>query len=127
MTPPPEPRPARVVLSFQTRLNLTLLAAAVIPLAIFGGLLLAFGAVDPEIGERLLLFMFAISIATFKQPCASFPSGTIRPSGISAAISRLGRDMSQPIPVVGDDVLAQLAESHNRLAADAERRIDSSG
>ena len=63
MTPPPEPRPARVVLSFQTRLNLTLLAAAIIPLAIFGGLLLAFGAVDPDIGERLLLFMFAISIA----------------------------------------------------------------
>ena len=31
-------------------------------------------------------------------------------------------DMSQPIPVEGNDVLAQLAESHNRLAADAERR-----
>ena len=42
---------------------------------------------------------------------------------ISAAVSRVSAgDMSQPIPVVGTDVLAQLAESHNRLAADAERR-----
>ncbi len=31
-------------------------------------------------------------------------------------------DLSQPIPVNGSDVLAQLAESHNRLVADAERR-----
>ena len=36
MTPPPEQRSGRVELSFQTRLNLTLLAAAIIPLAIFG-------------------------------------------------------------------------------------------
>ena len=42
---------------------------------------------------------------------------------ISTAVSRVSAgDMSQPIPVVGGDVLAQLAESHNRLAADADRR-----
>ena len=48
MTPPPEPKPERhLVLSFQTRLNLTLLAAAIIPLGIFGVLLLVSGAVNP--------------------------------------------------------------------------------
>ena len=30
--------------------------------------------------------------------------------------------MSEPLPVRGDDALAQLAASHNRLVADAERR-----
>ena len=63
MTQPPDQEPGRVALSFQTRLTLTLLAAAIIPLAIFGVLLIASGAVDPEIGERLLLFMFAIAVA----------------------------------------------------------------
>ena len=42
---------------------------------------------------------------------------------ISRAVSRVSAgDMSQPIPVVGSDVLSQLAESHNRLAGDADRR-----
>ena len=63
MAQPPDQEPGRVVLSFQTRLTLTLVAAAIIPLAIFGVLLIASGAVDPEIGERLLLFMFAIAVA----------------------------------------------------------------
>ena len=31
-------------------------------------------------------------------------------------------DLSTPIRVAGDDELARLAESHNRLAADLERR-----
>ena len=58
----PEPRDASP-LSFQTRLTLTLLAAAIIPLGVFGVLLIVTGAVDPEIGTRLLLFMFAVAVA----------------------------------------------------------------
>ena len=124
MTPPPEPQPGRVALSFQTRLNLTLLAAAIIPLAIFGVLLIVSGAVDPEFGERLLLFMFAIAVAVGVLGGSVVGLNLVAPlREISTAVSRVSAgDLTQPIPVVGDDVLAQLAESHNRLAADAERR-----
>ena len=55
--------PERRVLSFQTRLTLTLVAAAVIPLGIFGILLIAAGTVDAQIASRLLLFMLAIAVA----------------------------------------------------------------
>ncbi len=125
MTPPPEPRPGgRVALSFQTRLNLTLLAAAIIPLAIFGVLLIVSGALVPEIGERLLLFMLATAGAMGVIGGSVVGLNLVAPlREISTAVSHVSAgDMSQPIPVVGGDVLAQLAESHNRLASDAERR-----
>jgi signal transduction histidine kinase len=125
MTPPSEPEPdRRVTLSFQTRLTLTLLAAAILPLGIFGGLLLASGAVDAAIGVRLLLFMFAIAVAIGILGGATVGLDLVAPlREISAAVSRVSAgDMSHPIPVVGNDVIAQLAESHNRLAGDADRR-----
>ena len=125
MSPPQDSKPERhIVLSFQTRLNLTLLAAAIIPLGIFGVLLLASGAVNPELGERLLLFMFAIAVVVGVLGGSVVGSNLVAPfREISGAVSRVSAgDMSQPIPVVGDDVLAQLAESHNRLASDADRR-----
>jgi signal transduction histidine kinase len=125
MTGPADPAPDRgATLSFQTRLTLTLLAASIIPLGIFGALLIASGAVDPQIGTRLLLFMFAVAVVVGILGGAAVGLDLVRPlREISAAVSRVSAgDMSQPIPVVGTDVLAQLAESHNRLAADAERR-----
>ena len=125
MTPPPERRTARpVALSFQTRLNLTILAAALIPLAIFGLLLVVSGAIDAELGLRLLLFMFAVAVAVGVLGGSVIGLNLVAPlREISAAVSRVSAgDMSQPIPVVGSDVLAQLAESHNRLASDADRR-----
>jgi len=130
MTRPPDARPPkpegrrRVALSFQSRLTLTLLAAAIIPLGVFGLLLIASGAVDPQIGMRFLLFMFAVAVAVGVLGGAVVGLDLVAPlREISAAVSRVSAgDMSQPIPVVGTDVLAQLAESHNRLAADAERR-----
>ena len=124
MTQPPDQEPGRVALSFQTRLTLTLLAAAIIPLAIFGVLLIASGAVDPEIGERLLLFMFAIAVAIGVLGGSVVGLNLVAPlREISTAVSRVSDgDLTQPIPVVGNDVLAQLADSHNRLAADSERR-----
>ena len=45
--------------------------------------------------------------------------GTLRPEPVARVSSG---DMSEPLPVRGDDALAQLAASHNRLVADAERR-----
>ena len=63
MTGPAEPAATHGGrLSFQTRLTLTLLAAAIIPLGVFGVLLIVTGAVDPDIGTRLLLFMFAVAV-----------------------------------------------------------------
>ncbi|HEY8817360.1 MAG TPA: ATP-binding protein [Candidatus Limnocylindrales bacterium] len=121
---PPDRRDRRVPLSFQTRVTLTILAAAIIPLAVFGLLLIATGAIDPQFGARLLLFMFAIAVAFGVLGGAAIGLDLVAPlRDISAAVSRVSAgDMSQPIPVVGSDVLAQLAESHNRLASDADRR-----
>jgi len=125
MTGAPEPEPPRrMTLSFQTRLTLTLLAAAIIPLALFGALLLITGAVDPQVGGRLLLFMFAVAVAVGVLTGAVVGLDLVAPlRDISDAVERVSAgDMSQPIPVAGADALGQLAESHNRLAADAERR-----
>jgi two-component system sensor histidine kinase VicK len=125
MTPPPKPPPdRRVTLSFQTRLTLTLLAAAIIPLGVFGVLVIATGAVDPAIGARLLLFIFAAAVAMGVLGGAVVGLDLVAPlREISTAVSRVSAgDMSHPIPVVGNDVIAQLAESHNRLASDADRR-----
>ena len=105
-------------------MTLTILAAAIVPLALFGLLLIATGALDPQFGARLLLFMFAIAVAFGVLGGAAIGLDLMAPlRDISAAVSRVSAgDMSQPIPVVGSDVLAQLAESHNRLASDADRR-----
>ena len=125
MTGTPDTGPDRPIrLSFQTRLTLTLLAAAILPLAGFGLLLIVSGAVDPQIGTRLLLFMFAVAVAAGILGGTVIGLDLVAPlRDISKAVSRVSAgDMSQPIPVVGNDVLSQLAESHNRLAADADRR-----
>ena len=125
MTRPPEPsRDRRLSLSFQTRLTLTLLAAAIVPLGVFGLVLIVSGTIDPQVGSRLLLFMFAIAVAVGILGGAAVGLDLVRPlREISAAVSRVSAgDLSQPIPVEGNDVLAQLAESHNRLASDAQRR-----
>ena len=125
MTAPSQPpRDRRIGLSFQTRLTLTLLAAAIVPLGVFGLVLIATDTIDPQVGSRLLLFMFAVAVAVGILAGATIGLDLVRPlREISAAVSRVSAgDLSQPIPVDGNDVLAQLAESHNRLAADAQRR-----
>jgi signal transduction histidine kinase len=125
VTPPSEPgRGRRASLSFQTRLTLTLLAAAIVPLGVFGIVLIVSGTIDAQVGSRLLLFMFAIAIAVGVLGGAAVGLDLVRPlREISAAVSRVSAgDLSRPIPVEGNDVLAQLAESHNRLASDAQRR-----
>jgi K+-sensing histidine kinase KdpD/HAMP domain-containing protein len=68
--------------------------------------------------------MFAVAVAVGILGGAVIGLDLVRPlREISTAVQRVSAgDLSQPIPVDGDDVLAQLAESHNRLAADAQRR-----
>jgi signal transduction histidine kinase/HAMP domain-containing protein len=125
VTRPPGSRwDRRLNLPFQTRLTLTILAASIVPLGVFGILLIASGTVDSSIGARVLLFMFAVSVIVGVIGGAAVGRDLEAPlREISTAVSRVSAgDMSQPIPVVGNDVLAHLAESHNRLASDASRR-----
>ena len=113
-------------LSFHTRLTLGLMAAAVLPLAGFGIVVLvadSAGAREETIG-RILLFgivtagLIGVLLAYL---LAADLIGPIR--AIAAAVDRVSAgDLSTPIVVPGEDELARLADSHNRLAATLERR-----
>ena len=111
-------------LSFQTRLTLVVIAAAIIPLGSSGLLLIARRVVDAAVGSRLLLFVVAITVVL-----AMRASGLRRARPDPPAARHRGRGPrvvgGRPHPAHpgrGNDVLAQLAESHNRLAADVDRR-----
>jgi two-component system, OmpR family, sensor histidine kinase VicK len=112
-------------LSFRTRLTIGLVAAALIPLAGFGAILLILETPDESATlGRLLLFvlvvaaMIAILLAYLLAADLTAPL-----RAIAAAVERTSAgDLSTPIVVPGEDELARLAESHNRLAADLERR-----
>jgi len=116
-------------LSFQGRIVVILLATAVLPLVAFGLILIVAGAVAPDIGARLLLFMLAIVVIGVTIAGSAVALDLLAPlREMSASVTRVSSgDMSRPIPVRGNDALAQLAESHNRLAADAERRTGQLG
>ncbi len=87
-------------------------------------LLLVGGAAEPELAIRLLLFTLAIVVIGVIVAGSAIALDLIAPvRELSESVSRVSAgDLSQPIPVQGNDAIAQLAESHNRLAADAERR-----
>ena len=116
-------------LGFRTRLTLALIAASVIPLAVFGVFVTTIeGAIggaasDPRLASILL---FAATVVIVLAVFASFAVADqlTRPlRSISAAVDRVSAgDLRTPIHVAGDDELARLAESHNRLAADLGRR-----
>jgi K+-sensing histidine kinase KdpD len=113
--------------AFRTRLTIALIAAAILPLAGFGFLLLLIGsgdrAPDANVG-RLLLFALAIVVTLAIITSYLLVADLTAPlRSIAAAVDRVSAgDLTTPIRVAGDDELAQLAESHNRLAADLERR-----
>jgi signal transduction histidine kinase len=126
---PAEPSRRGLGLSFQARLTMALVLAAVIPLAGFG-IILALTAnlggadgTDPTLGRLLLL---ALVLAGLFGLLLAYILATdlMRPlRAISAAVERASAgDLSTPLEVTGDDELAGLAESHNRLAADLGRR-----
>jgi len=116
-------------MGFRTRLTLALILAAVLPMTAFGLLVLAIGviaggpAADPNVA-RVLLFGLAIAVLLAVFISYLLAADLTRPlRAIAAAVDRVSAgDLSTPIRVGGDDELARLAESHNRLAADLERR-----
>jgi len=120
-------RPPR--LSFRSRLTLALLFAAIVPLAVFGVVVLAFEIILGRQGAdqtfaQILFFALAILLAFAIVAAFALATELLAPlRSVVAAVDRTSKgDLSSPIPVVGDDELARLADSHNRLAADLERR-----
>jgi two-component system sensor histidine kinase VicK len=113
-------------LSFRTRLTLGLVAAAIVPLAGFGVVvLIADSAVAREetIGRILLFAIVTAGLigVLLAYLLAADLIGPLR--AIAAAVDRVSAgDLSTPIAVPGEDELARLADSHNRLAATLERR-----
>jgi two-component system, OmpR family, sensor histidine kinase VicK len=123
---PPEPIRLGPPLSFRARLTLALIAVAVAPLAAFGVVVVATATagIDPSVTGLLLLF--AIAIAALLAVVVAYlvaASLTAPLRAIASAVDRASAgDLSTPIVVSGEDELARLADSHNRLAADLERR-----
>jgi two-component system, OmpR family, sensor histidine kinase VicK len=122
-------QPERVIagLSFRARLTSALIAAAVAPLAVFGLVLIGAERLLPDPAATvpsilLLAVAFAAILAVlFAFGLAANLTGPLR--AIAAAVNRVSAgDLSTPIIVGGEDELARLAESHNRLAANLERR-----
>ncbi|MEZ0240713.1 MAG: ATP-binding protein [Chloroflexota bacterium] len=114
-------------LSFRLRLTLALLLTAVAPLAGFGLVLLTRvvqrGDPDPALRSLLLLGIAAAAILGVLVALLLAADLTAPLRAIAGAVERVSRgDLSSRIEVVGTDELARLAESHNRLAADLERR-----
>jgi signal transduction histidine kinase len=123
---PPEPERVGSRLAFRTRLTFALIAAAVLPLATFG-LLLVLAQQLPDPGStipRLLLLATVLAALLAVLVAYLLAAGLTAPlRAIAAAVDRVkAGDLSTPITVGGDDELAHLAESHNRLAAALERR-----
>jgi signal transduction histidine kinase/HAMP domain-containing protein len=116
-------------LGFRTRLTLALIAASVVPLAVFGLVVAVIeGAVggpaaDPRMGSVLLFAATVVIVIAVFVSFAVAGQLTMPLRSISAAVDRVSAgNLETPIRVAGDDELARLAESHNRLAGDLDRR-----
>jgi two-component system, OmpR family, sensor histidine kinase VicK len=113
-------------LAFRTRLTFALIAAAVLPLAVFGLLLvLAQHLPNPDstIPRLLLLATVLAGLIAVLAAYVLAADLTTPLRAIAAAVDRVkAGDLSTSIAIQGDDELARLAESHNRLAADLGRR-----
>jgi signal transduction histidine kinase/HAMP domain-containing protein len=125
---PPEPQRIGPAMSFGARLTLGLVAGAVLPLAGFGLVVVATevartGQFDSTL-VRVVLFVLAAAIIVavlFAFLLANNLTAPLR--AVARAVDRAREgDLSVRVEVAGEDELARLVESHNRLAADLERR-----
>lgn len=115
-------------MSFRSRLTLGLVAASVLPLAGFGIVMLVTevartGDLDSTL-VRVVLFVLAAAIIVAVL-FAYFLAGTLTAplKAVSRAVERTSAgDLSARVEVAGEDELARLVDSHNRLASDLERR-----
>ena len=113
-------------LSFRARLTLGLIAASVLPLAGFGivALLMHDVLVSSDTLGRLLLLALVLAALIGILLAYLLAADLIGPlRAIATSVDRVSAgDLSTPIQVHGEDELARLADSHNRLAATLERR-----
>ena len=96
------------------------------PLAVFGAVVFLLGRrggrPPRSDGLLLLVLVFAAMVAVLLAYLLAADL-TVPLRAIAAAVERTSAgDLSTPLIVPGDDELARLADSHNRLAADLERR-----
>ena len=110
-------------------MTLALLFAAIVPLAVFGVVVLAFEIILGRQGAdqtfaQILFFALAILLAFAIVAAFALATELLAPlRSVVDAVDRVGTgDLASPMEVVGDDELARLADSHNRLASDLERR-----
>ncbi len=94
-------------------------ASSCSPLASIGS-----GAVDPSVARSFLIFTIAVLVAIAIVTSYALAGSLTAPlRSIARSVDRVSAgDLSTPIRVAGDDELARLADSHNRLSADLERR-----
>ncbi|HEY5436196.1 MAG TPA: ATP-binding protein [Candidatus Limnocylindrales bacterium] len=114
-------------LGFRTRLTLGLIVAAVLPVAAFGVVvLLATGAGDDASSNltRGLLFAVAIAVVFAVLLAAALAADLGAPlRAIARSVERVSAgDLATRLELPGDDEFSRLAESHNRLAGNLERR-----
>jgi signal transduction histidine kinase len=112
-------------LSFRVLLTLGIILASVLPLAAFGAIVLGAGLYTDDRIVVPLLIGFIVGAALFGLLAAYLVvAGLTAPlRRITTAVERVAAgEESPPIHLKGDDELARLAESHNRMAADAQRR-----
>ena len=125
---PEEPQRIGPAMSFRARLTLGLVAGAVLPLAGFGLALIGTEIIRSGSASSTLvsvvLFVLAAAIAVavlFAFVLANNLTAPLR--AVSKAVERArAGDLSVRVEVAGEDELARLVESHNRLASDLQRR-----
>jgi signal transduction histidine kinase len=124
-----EPEPSKRAAGqqpFRLRLTLAFIYAAVFPLAAFGVFVLTQvtpGGPAVTIGPALLFAIAAAAIVGVILALYLAADLTAPLRRIAAAVEAVSKgDLSRRIEVGGDDELGRLADSHNRLAADLERR-----
>jgi len=112
-------------LSFRVFLTASLIVAAVVPVAVFGGILLE-ARLDTD--DRVvvpLLIAGIVGAALFGVGAAAVAVASLTAPlrRITIAVERVAAgEPGPPIRITGDDELARLAESHNRIAAESQRR-----
>jgi signal transduction histidine kinase/HAMP domain-containing protein len=110
---------------FRILITAGLLAAAVLPLTAFGIVVIAAGWESNERAVTSLMALFIAAAALFGLLLAYLVvASLVTPlRRLTAAVERVAAgEPSAPIHLSGEDELARLAESHNRIAADVQRR-----
>jgi signal transduction histidine kinase len=116
-------------LGIRARLTLALILVAVVPLLALLVVVLLLervigGPASDGTAGPILLFTIVSILALAILAAFAITGALLAPlRSVASAVDRVSAgDLSTPMPVTGDDELARLAESHNRLAADLSRR-----